>query len=103
MIDINIFISNVMGIIDKYSFLLFLVFKATSLDNAIGSPICARLMKRDIVGRISIYRDKPSIPIFLVITIFMIIPSILVMNPPIRRIIVDAINLFFILINMKNK
>ncbi len=101
IIDINIFIIIVIGIIEKKSFLLFLVFRATNLDKAMGRPNWDRLMNKDIVGSISIYNDKPSIPIFLVIIIFINIPKILVINPPARRIIVEVINLFFIVNIMK--
>ena len=43
----------------------------------------------------------PSFPIVLVNTILINIPKILVINPPIINIIVDLINLFFILKYMK--
>lgn len=95
--EIIILINSVIGIIDKYSFLLFLLFRATNLDKAMGSPIWAILMNSDKEGRINIYKDKPSIPKFLVIIILINIPSTLVINPPIRRISVDAINFFFII------
>ena len=101
IIDINIFKIIVMGIIEKNNFLLFIVLSAISLDNAIGSPNWDKFMNKDIVGSISIYSDSPSIPIFLVIIIFINIPNILVINPPTRRIIVEVINLFFIVNIMK--
>ena len=100
-IDKNKFINKVIGIIDKYSFLLFLLFRATNLDNAIGKPIWAIFINNIIEGRINMYNDSPSIPRLLVIIIFIIIPSIFVIKPPISRIVVDMINFFFILIFMK--
>ena len=103
IMDISIFIVIVMGIIEKNSFLLFFVLSATSLDNAIGSPNWDKFMNKDIVGSISIYSDSPSIPIFLVIIIFMNIPNILVINPPNKSIIVEVINLFFIVNLMKKE
>ena len=43
----------------------------------------------------------PSVPIVLVRTILIAIPSILVIRPPIINIIVDLTNLFFIINYMK--
>lgn len=98
-----IFINNVIGIIDKYNFLLFLLFKATNLDKAIGRPICPKLINKEKVGRINIYKDNFSIPRDFAIIILIIRARILVIKPPIRRIIVDNINFCFIIKLMKKQ
>ena len=55
-------------------------------------------MNRLNVGKMSIYRLIPSSPILLVRYIFIIIASIFVISPPIKRIMADFINVFFIII-----
>ena len=54
-------------------------------------------------GIISIYVPIPSLPNNLVETIFIIMPKTFVTSPPNNKIIVDLINLFFILKYMKIK
>ena len=49
------------------------------------------------VGNIIIYIPIPSLPILLASAIFITIANNLVIPPPIIRIIVDLINLFFII------
>lgn len=97
----KILISSNIGMIEKYKFLLFLLPKATSLDNAIGSPIWPRLINKEKVGNRSIYNAVPSTPKFLVIIILINIPKTLVTNPPNKRITLDKINFLFIVNNMK--
>lgn len=50
----------------------------------------------EYVGVIREYSVIPSKPIFLVYIILIISPNILVIHPPISRINVDFINLFFV-------
>ena len=80
---------------EDIKFLLFFLSSATILDKAIGRPNCPRPINKEKVGKTSIYRPIPSLPINLLITIFIIIPSILVRKPPIIKIIVDLINVSF--------
>lgn len=96
---IFIIINN--GKMEKNSFLLFLVFSDISLDSAKGKPKLLKLIKSVNVGRINMYIPKPFVPIILAIIILIIIPSILVINPPINKIIVDLINFSFMLNFMK--
>ena len=63
---------------------------------AIGKPNCAIVIRSIKVGVISIYIPRPSVPTNLLVTIFIIIPNILVINPPISNIKVDLTNVFFI-------
>lgn len=102
MIANMILIDIVRGIIERNNFLLFLLFNATNLDKATGSPIWPKFINNDRVGRINVYRDIRSMPIILVMTIFITMLSIFTMSPPTKSIIVDLINLFFIVIFMKN-
>jgi len=53
-------------------------------------------ISKEYVGDIRDNKVMPSIPKFLVYITFIIRPNILVMNPPINRINVDFINLFFV-------
>lgn len=53
-------------------------------------------IKREYVGDINDNIVIPSIPNILVYITFIIKPIILVINPPIKRIKVDFINLFFV-------
>lgn len=80
---------------EDIKFLLFFLSSATILDKAIGRPNWPRPINKEKVGKTSIYRPIPSLPINLLITIFIIIPSILVRKPPIIKIIVDLINVSF--------
>ena len=79
-------------------FLLLFFFSDTNLVIATGTPRLHRVINRLKVGRTSIYRLIPSVPILLVRAILIIIPRILVINPPIIKIIVDLINLLFFII-----
>lgn len=86
-------------------FLLLFFFSDTSFVIAVGTPRLHKVIKRLKVGRTNMYSLIPSVPIVLVNTILIIIPNILVIRPPIINMIVDFINLFFIidymLINVK--
>lgn len=53
-------------------------------------------INKEYVGAIKDNNVIPSIPRFLVYITFIIKPSILVINPPNKRIKVDLINLFFV-------
>ena len=97
----NKLIIMIIGKLEKNSFLLFLLSSEINLDKARGIPACDKLIKREKVGSISIYIPIPLIPISLVVTIFIIIPSIFVIAPPVIKMIVDRINLFFIINFMK--
>lgn len=81
---------------DNTIFLLLVLFSLTILDMAVGSPREHKVMKRLKVGKTNIYKPIPSVDTTLVNTTLIIIPNILLMKPPIRRIIVDLINLLFI-------
>ena len=78
-------------------FLLLYLSLDISTFKAVGRPSCAILFKSKKVGKIMEYIPIPIVPINLVNTILIIKPSILVINPPTINIIVDLINLFFIL------
>ena len=93
---INRLIISDIGIIDSTKFLLLDLSSATSLLIAIGNPNCAIVISSINVGVISIYIPSVYVPTSLFVTIFMIIPNILVINPPITSIIVDFRNEFFI-------
>ena len=77
-------------------FLLLFLFSLISLDIDIGNEKVDRVIKRLNVGRINIYSPIPLVVIALVRNILITILNILVNRPPIRRIIVDLINLLFI-------
>ena len=77
-------------------FLLLFLFSLISLDIDIGNENVDRVIKRLNVGRINIYSPIPLVVIALVRNILITILNILVNKPPIRRIIVDLINLLFI-------
>ena len=77
-------------------FLLLFLFSLISLDIDIGNEKVDRVIKRLNVGKISIYSPIPLVVIALVRNILITILNILVNKPPIRRIIVDLINLLFI-------
>ena len=96
---IFIIINN--GNIEKYSFLVFLFSSDINLDKARGSDILLKFISNINVGNISIYIPSPLVPIILAIIIFIIIPNIFVRKAPIIKIIVDLINLFFIINFMK--
>lgn len=85
------------GNIENINFLLFLVSSPINLDKARGKPNWLKLISSVKVGRISMYNPNPLVPISLAITIFISMPNIFVNRPPISKIIVDFINLFFIL------
>ena len=94
-------IIRIKGIIEKNKFLLFLFSSEISFDSANGRPNRLQLINKEKVGNISIYNPIPSAPINLAITIFIIIPRILVIKPPINNIIVDLIIFSFIINFMK--
>lgn len=77
-------------------FLLLFLFSLISLDIDIGNEKVDRVIKRLNVGKINIYSPIPLVVIALVRNILITILNILVNKPPIRRIIVDLINLLFI-------
>ena len=77
-------------------FLLLFLFSLISLDIDIGNENVDRVIKRLNVGKINIYSPIPLVVIALVRNILITILNILVNKPPIRRIIVDLINLLFI-------
>ena len=95
-INIKIILNTkVIGIVDNIIFLLFLVFSLTSLEIEVGSPKVDKVINKLNVGRTNIYSPIPSVDTTLVKTILITILSILVMSPPIIKIIVDLINLLF--------
>ena len=77
-------------------FLVLYLSLAIKIFNAVGRPSCAMLLSSKKVGIIIEYNPIPSVPINLVKIILIIIPSDLVKKPPIIRMRVDLINLFFI-------
>lgn len=85
------------GIVLINIFLLLYLSSETNFDIAMGILKLVIVMASEKVGRINIYKLTPSKPIVLVIIIFINNPNILVMKPPIIRIIVDLINLSFII------
>lgn len=89
--------SSIIGIVGNIIFLLFIFFSLISFDIAIGNPNWHKVINRLNVGNIREYIPIPLVFIILVRLIFIIIPSILDMKPPIINIIVDFINLFFII------
>ena len=91
-----ILISSDIGKVENRMFLLLYLSSATNFDIDIGKLNVVIVIAREKVGKISVYRLIPSRPMVLVIIIFMNKPSILVMNPPITKMIVDLINFSFI-------
>lgn len=77
-------------------FLLLFLFSLISLDIDIGNEKVDRVINKLNVGKINIYSPIPLVVIALVRNILITILNILVNRPPIRRIIVDLINLLFI-------
>lgn len=77
-------------------FLLLFLFSLISLDIDIGNEKVDRVINKLNVGKINIYSPIPLVVIALVRNILITILNILVNKPPIRRIIVDLINLLFI-------
>ena len=86
----------VIGRVENNRFLLLYFSSDTSLDIAIGILKLVIVIASEKVGRIRVYKLTPSMPIVLVIIIFINRPNNLVMKPPIIRIIVDVINFSFI-------
>ena len=78
-------------------FLVLYLSLAIKTLSAVGRPNCDKLINSKKVGMIIEYKPIPSVPINLVKIIFIIIPSIFVKKPPITKIKVAFINLFFIL------
>ena len=89
------------GIVDNTIFLLLLVFSLTSFDIEVGRPKVDKVINKLKVGRTNIYSPIPSVDTTLVKTILITILNILVINPPIIKIIVDLINLLFIVSPIK--
>ena len=82
---------------EKNKRMLFFLFSATSFDKAVGRPNCPIPMNSEKVGRTIMYSPRPSVPIILLITIFIIIPNTLVNSPPINKIRTDFINFSFMI------
>ena len=75
---------------------LLLPWVAVTLLIEVDKDIVQRVMNKLNVGNTNIYRPMPSSLILLVKNIFKIMARALVTAPPIIKIIVDFINLFFI-------
>lgn len=86
---------RIVGIIDKTNFWLFFFCSLTSLDKEVVTPILPKVIKRTKVGNTNIYKPIPSVPTTLVNIILITIAMILEIKPPIMRMSVDFINLFF--------
>lgn len=84
-------------------FLLLYLLLDIKTFNAVGNPKPAILLRSINVGIIIEYMPIPVVPICLVSTILMTSPRIFVNNPPIIKINVDLINLFFIVQVYSNK
>ena len=93
---INVIISDI-KILEKTVFLLLLLSSDTILLTEIGNPICASVINRLNVGIKSIYSPIISVPIILVVIIFINMPNTFVTSPPIKSINVLFINLLFII------
>ena len=93
----NILNRMVMGIIERTIFLLLSFCSLINLEIAIGNPKEHRVINKLNVGNIREYIPIPLVVIVLVRTIFIIIPNILLINPPNINIIIDFIKLFFII------
>ena len=101
-INIKIILNTkVIGIVDNTIFLLLLVFSLTSFDIEVGRPNVDKVINKLKVGITNIYCPIPSVDTTLVKTILITILSILVIKPPIIKIIVDLINLLFTLSPIK--
>ena len=77
-------------------FLLLYFLDDINTFKAFGKLSWAILLSSNRVGIIIEYKPIPVVPIILVRTIFVSSPSTFVKNPPITKIIVDFINIFFI-------
>ena len=77
-------------------FLLLYFLDDISTFKAFGKLNPAILLRSKRVGIIIEYKPIPVVPIILVNTILVNSPITFVKNPPITRIIVDFINIFFI-------
>lgn len=84
-----------MGIIETIIDLELLFCSLISLDMAVGSDRVQSVINRLNVGKTKLYSPIPLVPTVLVRAIFIIIDNIFVINPPIIKIIVDFIKLFF--------
>ena len=84
------------GIEENITFLDDL-FSAINLPNEVDRDNVDKVINKLNVGNIIIYIPIPSLPILLASAIFITIANNLVIPPPIIRIIVDLINLFFII------
>lgn len=85
----------VIGIIDTIIDLDVLFLSLTNLDIAVGRESVQSVIKRLNVGKTRLYKPIPSVPTVLVKAILIIIESIFVIKPPIIKIIVDLIKVFF--------
>ena len=85
----------IIGIVPKTIFLLLVKFSDINLEIAIGRDKVAIVMNKLKVGIIKVYKPIPSRPIILVVIILITIPKILVIKPPIIKIIVPLINFSF--------
>ena len=63
-----------------------------NLETLVGKLNWDKDINKEKVGKINIYKLIPSKPINLVLITLITIPSILVIKPPIIKIIVDFIN-----------
>lgn len=93
----NILVIIIIGIVEVIIFLLLYLSSDTSLDIDIGRLSPVIVIASENVGSINEYRLIPSIPIILVVIIFIKRPNTLVIRPPIISIIVDLIKFSFIL------
>ena len=85
---------------EKTIFLLRTVFSLTSFDILIGRAKEAKVMNKLKVGVTIVYKLIPSSPITRVYKTRITKLSILVMNPPIKRIIIDVLNVSFFNIHL---
>ena len=92
----KILYTNIIYVIGITIFLLLFFLSDTIFVIAVGTPRLHKVINKLKVGRTSIYLLMPSVPIVLVRTILIAIPSILVIRPPIINIIVDLTNLFLV-------
>ena len=88
---------RVNGIIGAIIVFDFLFFSLTSFDIEMVNDIVHSVIKRLKVGKTKLYNPIPLVPILLVNAILIIMANILVIKPPITKIIVDFIKLFFII------
>ena len=83
---------RIIGILENTKFLLLYLSSLTNLETLVGKLNWDKDINKEKVGKINIYKLIPSKPINLVLITLITIPSILVIKPPIIKIIVDFIN-----------